>query len=130
MPTAAGTLAFLAQIGHPNLYLLFDLGHTLISKEDPAETIRAAGSRLGYIHLDDNDGVGDLHWSLLEGVLTEEILGQTFEALTAVNYEGAVSLELSPTLDDPLEALRQSKAVVSVGAIKCFNAQTLRHSDA
>jgi len=112
LPTAAGTLDFLQQIGHPNLYLLFDIGHVQMSGEDPAETIRQAGSRLGYVHLDDNDGTNDLHWSLLDGVLTRESLQRTLQALTEIDYSGAISLELSPKLPDPLEALRRSREIV------------------
>ena len=44
-----------------------------MSGEDPEAVIANAGDRLGYVHLDDNDGLSDLHWSLLEGVMTEEI---------------------------------------------------------
>ena len=69
-----------------------------MSKEDPAAVIAAAGDRLGYVHLDDNDGEGDLHWSLLEGVLTEKALAATFAALALSQYTGPASLEpQSPT---------------------------------
>jgi sugar phosphate isomerase/epimerase len=112
LPTGAATLAFIEQVGHPNLYLLFDLGHAQISGEDPAELLRRAGPRLGYVHLDDNDGVQDLHLGLLDGVLTEEVLRRTFAALEEVHYQGPLSLELHPQLPDPLEALRRSREVV------------------
>lgn len=112
LPSAAATLQFIQEIGHPNLYLLLDSGHLQMSNEDPAEIIAAAGSRLGYVHLDDNDGVGDLHWSLLDGVLTEESLARLFNALVAIGYDGAVSLELHPELPKPLDAQRRSRAIV------------------
>jgi hydroxypyruvate isomerase len=112
LPTAAVTLKFLQEVGHPNLYLLFDIGHIQMSKEDPVAVLQAAGERLGYVHLDDNDGFNDQHLSLLDGVLTETVLAQTFLALAEINYTGAVSLELNPALPDPLVALRQSREVV------------------
>lgn len=112
LPTAAATLSFIQEIGHPNLYLLFDIGHIQMAGEDPVAVLKAAGDRLGYVHLDDNDGVGDQHLSLLDGVLTEAALGQTFQALAEINYTGAVSLELNPALPDPLSALRQSREIV------------------
>ncbi len=112
LPTGAATLEFIEGIGHPNLYLLFDLGHAQISAEDPAALIRRAGPRLGYVHLDDNDGRQDLHLGLLEGVLTEATLRQTLAALEEVNYQGPLSLELHPQLPDPLDALRRSREVV------------------
>ena len=112
LPTAAATLGFIRQIGHPNLYLLLDIGHLQMSGEAPASIIRAAADRLGYVHLDDNDGRGDLHWSLLDGVLTEESLRQTFAALQEIDYDGPVSLELSPALANPAAALRRSREIV------------------
>jgi len=112
LPSGAATLDFLEGIGHPNLYLLVDLGHAQISGEDPADLIRRAGSRLGYVHLDDNDGRQDLHLGLLDGVLTENVLRRTFAALGEVGYQGPLSLELHPQLPDPLDALRRSREVV------------------
>ena len=111
LPTAAATLDYLTALDHPNLYLLLDSGHLQMSGEDPAAVIAAAGEKLGYVHLDDNDGVGDLHWSLLDGVLTEGTLESLFAALEASPYSGPASLELNPRLPDPAGALAQSRAL-------------------
>ncbi len=113
LPTVAATLDFLRGIGHSNLYLLFDIGHAQMSGEDPAEAIASAGVQLGYVHLDDNDGINDLHLGLTDGVLTEAGLRKAFDALAGVGYDGAVSLELSPKLPDPLDALKRSRGVVA-----------------
>ncbi|OGG55555.1 MAG: hypothetical protein A3F84_16680 [Candidatus Handelsmanbacteria bacterium RIFCSPLOWO2_12_FULL_64_10] len=112
LPTVAATLDFLKEIGHPNLYLLFDIGHAQMSGEDAGAAVASAGPRLGYVHLDDNDGVGDLHLSLTDGALTEAGLRRAFEALVEAGYDGAVSLELSPKLPDPLGALKRSREIV------------------
>jgi hydroxypyruvate isomerase len=113
LPTAAATLDFIEAISHPNLYLLFDIGHIQMSGEAPAAVIERAGLNLGYVHLDDNDGQNDLHLSLLDGVLTEAALRQTFAALADIGYPGAISLELNPNLPNPLQALKQSREVVN-----------------
>jgi len=115
LPTAAATLDFINAISHPNLGLLFDIGHVQISGEDPAVVIHEAGERLVYVHLDDNDGLGDLHWALLDGVMTTASLRDTFRALHDIDYAGAVSLELSPQLKDPYDALERSRQI----AIDC-----------
>ena len=112
LPTAAATLEFVRQIEHANLYLLFDTGHIQMSGEDPVEVIAAAGDRLGYVHLDDNDGLGDLHWALLDGVMTRDSLAATLTAVAASPYDGPVSLELNPRLPDPVAALRRSREIV------------------
>ena len=111
LPTATGTLEYLADLGHDNLYLLLDTGHLQMSKEDPATIIAVAGDRLTYVHLDDNDGDGDLHWSLLDGVLTEKALGAIFSALGPSPYSGPASLELNPNLPDPTAALAESRDI-------------------
>ena len=113
LDTAAATLDFVRAVAHPNLYLLFDSGHIQMRGEDPAAIIRQAGERLSYVHLDDNDGVGDLHWSLLDGVMTEASLRSIFAALDDIGYDGGVSLELSPRLPDSLAALQASREIVS-----------------
>ncbi len=106
-------LAFLEEAGHPNLGLLLDVGHCLISQEEPAEVVQRAGSRLRYVHLDDNDGQNDLHWPLLHGRLTEAPMLRLAQALRQGDYAGAVALELKPEYGDPIEALRESKAIAA-----------------
>ena len=110
--SAQGTLDYIKGLGHPNLYLLYDSGHIQMTGEDPSSVICAAGDRLGYVHLDDNDGAGDLHWALLDGVMTEQTLKDTFQALEKIEYEGAISLELSPQLQNPIDALARSRDIL------------------
>lgn len=112
LSTAKETLTFIREINHPNLYLLLDSGHLQMSEEDFRETVLDAGDKLGYVHLDDNDGKGDLHWSLCDGVLTTESLGRLFDALDEIDYTGAISLELSPRLPNPVEALIKSRDII------------------
>lgn len=112
LPTAADTLEFIFQTGHANLHLLIDTGHLQMSAEDPETTILNAGDRLAYVHFDDNDGISDLHWSLLDGVMTEESLAAAIAALDGIGYEGALSLELNPKLPKVKRALRNSRDIL------------------
>jgi len=112
LPTASGTLSYLDELDHANLYLLMDSGHLQISNEDPIETIALAGAKLGYAHLDDNDGEDDLHWSLCDGVLTRDALFSTLDALEKSAYSGPISLELHPELPDPAAALQESLSLL------------------
>ncbi len=112
LPTAGETLEFIRQLDHDNVYLLYDSGHIQMSGEDPERVIANAGDRLGYVHFDDNDGVSDLHWSLLDGVMTVESLAATLRALDAVGYQGALSLELNPSLSNPTRALQDSRNIL------------------
>lgn len=112
LPTAKGTLAYIKGLGHPNLFLLYDSGHIQMTEEDPSGVIHDAGERLAYVHFDDNDGAGDLHWALLDGLMSEQTLGETFRALEEIAYEGAISLELSPLLPNPVDALARSRDIL------------------
>jgi sugar phosphate isomerase/epimerase len=112
LPTAARTLAWLEKAGHDNLALLLDVGHCLISGEEPAAIILQAGQRLGYVHFDDNDGAGDLHWPLLTGRLTEAALSRALIALAKGNYHSVIALELNATNPDPVTALSEGKSIL------------------
>jgi sugar phosphate isomerase/epimerase len=112
LPSAAAMLAWLEQLAHPNLALLLDIGHCLITQEDPARVVEEAGAHLGYVHLDDNDGQEDLHWPLLTGRLTEPVLVAFLATLRGQGYDGALSLELHSQNPDPVDALRQGKALL------------------
>jgi sugar phosphate isomerase/epimerase len=112
LPTVAATLAWLEGVAHSNISLLLDVGHCLISDEDPCVAVERAGERLGYVHLDDNDSVSDLHWPLLTGRLTCAMLEAFLAALPEEGYDGAVALELNPQNADPVQALRHGKQMV------------------
>jgi sugar phosphate isomerase/epimerase len=112
LPSAAATLALLEQIGHENLGLLLDVGHCLLSQEDPATVIGSANKRLFYLHLDDNDGVSDLHWPLLTGRLTQDMLRATLDSLGTQGYAGALSLEFRAQHAEPAAALQRGRELL------------------
>jgi sugar phosphate isomerase/epimerase len=112
LPTVAATLAWLERVDHGNLKLLLDVGHCLISGEDPTQAVVRAGQRLGYVHLDDNDSVGDLHWPLLTGALTADVLEAFLTTLRLGGYAGGLALELNPANHDPAGALRAGRDIV------------------
>ena len=112
LPSAAAMLDFLGGIDHENLALLLDVGHCLISKEEPADVVRRAGPKLGYVHVDDNNGQDDVHWPLLSGVLKEEQLRECLGALRQQGHQGALSLELNPKNPNPVTALREGKSLL------------------
>jgi sugar phosphate isomerase/epimerase len=111
LPDVRTTLAWLETVGHAELKLLLDVGHCLISGEDPATAARQAGTRLGYVHLDDNDAKGDLHWPLLTGQLTAVMLEQLLAVLREAEWQGGFALELNARNPEPIEALGRSKVI-------------------
>jgi sugar phosphate isomerase/epimerase len=111
LPSAAVVLAWLEKTDHVNLALLLDVGHCLLSGEDAAAAARTAGARLGYVHLDDNDGVSDLHWPLLTGRLTAGYLTCLAVALREMAFTEGLSLELKTAAAERAPALRESKTI-------------------
>jgi sugar phosphate isomerase/epimerase len=112
LPSAAAVLTWLEELDHANLALLLDVGHCLLSHEDAQAVVVQAGSRLGYVHFNDNDGVADLHLPLLAGELTEAALAGVLGTLRTGRYEGPVALELNPQNDDPEGALADGKELL------------------
>lgn len=112
LPTARETLNWLETMGPNNMKLVLDLGHCLISHEDPSEVATDAGAWLGYVQLDDNDGINDVHWPLLSGALTEVMLRDLLHRLRSLNYRGGVALELNGSLEEPLRNVVNGKRIV------------------
>jgi sugar phosphate isomerase/epimerase len=112
LPTVAATLEWLGRIEHDNLHLLLDIGHCLISEEDPTQAVVLAGARLGYVHLDDNDSAQDVHWPLLTGRLTADMLEAFLTVLEMGRYDRGMALELNPKNHDPVAALREGKRLL------------------
>lgn len=99
--TATETLELLEAVGRPNVALLLDVFHMNIEEVAIADAVRAAGSRLGYLHIVDSNrrapGLGHVEY------------GSILSALRAVDYRGWVSAEILPLPDDRTAA-RQARA--------------------
>ena len=95
LPTAKDALDFVRRIDHPNLFLLLNVGHTLLSKEKPWEVAAAAGKSVGYVQMNDNDGKHDRRWPLRDGLLTYADIERFLEALQGAGYTGTLGLDLS-----------------------------------
>lgn len=108
LPTVAASIGFLRHVGHDNLFLLLDIGHAQMSKEDPRAVLTAAAGSLGYVHLDDNDGVEDVHWALTDGVQSRASLVALLSTLDDIGYDGPMSIEMKDDLPDPADAIRRS----------------------
>ncbi|MSQ09356.1 MAG: sugar phosphate isomerase/epimerase [Dehalococcoidia bacterium] len=102
-------MRFLDAARSTNLYALLDLGHLPLSGEDIPATVRMLGDRIGYVHVDDNDGKSDRHFGLLEGVITPALLDAFLHALAATPYRGPLAIELNKTLPSPVSSLGSSR---------------------
>ena len=83
--TAADAAALAAEIGHPNIGILFDTFHANVEEKDIAAGLRTVGPHLKHVHTCENDrgipGTGHVEWK------------QVFEALQSMGYDGWLTIE-------------------------------------
>ncbi len=109
LPDDAACLEFVKKTGHENVHVLVDFGHCLITGESPSESIRNAGDRLGYVHVDDNHGKLDDHVALFDGVLKAPVINDFLETLVSLPYDGGLGIEFKLTTPSPMSALVQAR---------------------
>ncbi len=85
-------LRLLQEIGSDSLGIVLDVGHSQIVGEDPAAAVRALGSALFHVHIDDTHGQRDDHLVPGQGIVD---FGSFFAALREVGYKGFLTAELS-----------------------------------
>ncbi len=109
IPSDAACLEFVKKTGHENVHVLVDFGHCLITRESPSESIRNAGDRLGYVHIDDNHGEFDDHVALFDGVLKAPVINEFLETLVSLPYDGGIGIEFKLTTPSPMSAIVQAR---------------------
>lgn len=105
-------LAFVKEIGSPNLKVCIDTGHCATLKESPAEAVRLVGKEyLACLHVHDNDGRSDWHWLPFTGTIDWTDFRN---ALNEIGFEGSVSLETNVKRGDMSESVfRKMESVLS-----------------
>lgn len=83
--TAAEGVAYIDEVGSPNLKLLLDVFHMNIEEDDMTQAIITAGDKLGHFHIGETNrrppGQGRMPW--------KEIFG----ALKSIGYSGRIVME-------------------------------------
>ena len=83
--TAADAVQLAAEIGHPNVGILFDTFHANIEEKDVAAALLATAPHLKHLHACENDrgipGTGHIGWE------------SVFGALRDMHYDGWVTIE-------------------------------------
>jgi len=72
-----------------------DLGHATLCGREPDEVIRALGGRIGALHVQDNDYIGDRHTMPFTGIIKWE---NVCRALAEVDYKGDFTFESDNSL--------------------------------
>jgi len=93
--------------GHPAVGLNFDIGHHYCVKDDPAPTLKRLAKYVRHIHLEDIAATR-VHHHLIPGEGAIDFAA-VFDAIEAIGYNGWVTIELYPYIDDPDRAARTAR---------------------
>jgi sugar phosphate isomerase/epimerase len=97
-------LEFMSHIDSPRVGLNFDIGHFYCVGEDPAQTIRRLSSMIRHFHIEDIAS-SRVHRHLIPGDGAIDFAA-VFQAIREIRYEGWITVELYPYVDDPDQAAR------------------------
>jgi sugar phosphate isomerase/epimerase len=108
--TADQFLEFMQHIDSPAIGLNFDIGHFYCVKDDPAATVPRMARYTRHYHLEDI-AASRVHHHLIPGEGAIDFHG-TLQAIKATGYDGWITIELYPYVDDPDPAARTALARV------------------
>lgn len=99
-------LKFIKNINSHYVGLNFDMGHFFCVREDPAALIYNLAEYIGHFHLADIAHTR-VHNHLIPGQGSVDF-ASIFKAISEINYQGFITVELYPYQDDPVYAARIS----------------------
>jgi sugar phosphate isomerase/epimerase len=91
----------------PAVGLNFDIGHFYCVGDDPAPTVRRLARFIRHVHLEDIAATR-VHHHLIPGEGAIDFAA-VFQALEAIQYQGWITIELYPYVDDPDAAARTAR---------------------
>jgi sugar phosphate isomerase/epimerase len=98
---------FMKHIDSPAIGLNFDIGHHYCVKDDPASTIERLAKYVRHIHLEDIAATR-VHHHLIPGEGAIDFAA-VLRAIRKIGYQGWITIELYPYVDDPDHAARTAR---------------------
>jgi len=105
--TADQFLELMQHIDSPAIGLNFDIGHFYCVGDEPAPTVQRLAPYIRHFHLEDIAATR-VHQHLIPGEGAIDF-GSTFRAIKDINYQGWITIELYPYVDDPDNAARTAR---------------------
>lgn len=102
--TADQFLELMTHIDSPMVGLNFDIGHFFCVGDDPAATVAKTEKYIRHFHLEDI-AADRVHHHLVPGEGAIDFHA-TLKAIRAIGYDGWITIELYPYVDDPDRAAR------------------------
>jgi sugar phosphate isomerase/epimerase len=109
--TADQFLELMKHLDSPAVGMNFDIGHAFCVKDDPATTIPRVAKYIRHFHLEDIAATR-VHHHLIPGDGAIDF-ASTLRAVRAIGYDGWVTVELYPFIDNPDEAARRALQYVT-----------------
>jgi sugar phosphate isomerase/epimerase len=103
-------LEFRQHIDSPAVGLNFDIGHAYCVGDEPAVAITRMAKHIRHIHLEDIAATR-VHHHLVPGEGAIDFTA-TLRAIQAMNYQGWVTIELYPYVEDPDDAARRARQYI------------------
>ena len=98
------------KVGSPSIGLNFDIGHAYCMSEDLPKQIAKMAAHTRHYHVEDISAQR-VHHHLVPGKGAIDF-NEVFQAIHATNYQGWVTVELYPNVDDPDNAAREAYRVI------------------
>ncbi len=99
-------LKFMERVDSPWVGLNFDIGHAYCVSEDPQDWVAAMAPHTRHYHFEDI-AASRVHQHLIPG-RGAIYFKATLAAIAATGYDGWITVELYPYIDEPDEAARQA----------------------
>ena len=103
-------LELMRHIDSPAVGLNFDIGHAYCVGDEPAEFIPKMAAYIRHIHLEDIAATR-VHQHLVPGDGAIDFAA-TLRAIRSIGYEGWVTIELYPYVENPDEAARRARQYI------------------
>jgi sugar phosphate isomerase/epimerase len=112
--TADQFLELMQHINSPAVGLNFDIGHFYCVGDDPAPTVLRLAKHIRHFHLEDI-AASRVHHHLIPGEGAIDFAA-TLRAIHSIDYNGWITIELYPYVDDPDTAARTAlQRVLALG---------------
>src|SRR5208337_2125295 len=102
--TADQFLELMQHVDSPAIGLNFDIGHFYCVKDDPAPTVHRLAPYIRHFHLEDIAATR-VHHHLIPGEGAIDFTA-VFQAIRQIGYDGWITVELYPYVDNPDDAAR------------------------
>ena len=95
---ATDLLSFIEYVNHPLMHVVWDVGHANLQPMNQEQEIKLLNKHVLALHIQDNDGISDLHQLPFLGTLNMDLV---MHGLKNIGYKGYFTFEVGETFTPP-----------------------------